>query len=93
MKNTLTTAEEAAATRGLHGRQDTRTTIIATITDIRKNSPHLCGYLTHPEIIIGLAHGRFGSKGLKRRLQEMCDADDPESEMIQEMRRENGEVA
>jgi hypothetical protein len=49
--------------------------MLQQIGDIRHDMAHLASYLSHPEITTGLASGRFGRKGLVRRLTEMHAAD------------------
>ena len=59
-----------------HGKaQITAHLMLQEIGDIRHDQPELAEYLNHPEIVTGLAVGRFGRKGLVRRLTEMADAD------------------
>jgi hypothetical protein len=71
----LTTAEEAARKVNFTRRGFTSIQMLCAIGDIRHDEPHLAYYLTHPEIIMGLAEGLFGPNGLKRRLTEMEAAD------------------
>ena len=76
MKTTITTAEAAANMSARHGKaQITAHLMLQEIGDIRHDQPELAEYLNHPEIVTGLAVGRFGRKGLVRRLTEMADAD------------------
>ena len=49
--------------------------MLQLLGDIRHDQPELAEYLTHPEIVTGLAAGRFGRRGLVRRLTEMAEAD------------------
>jgi hypothetical protein len=78
MKKNITTAEEAARTTPIHGNGFTSIQMLCAIGDIRRDSAELANYLTHPEIIVGLAEGRFGVNGLKRRLAKMAAADSSE---------------
>lgn len=75
MNAKLTTAEEAASKAPTTRKGFTPVQMLCAIGDIRHDCAELVHYLTHPEIIIGLAEGRFGPNGLKRRLSEMAAAD------------------
>ena len=75
-KNQLTTAEAATNMCNRHGKAGiTAHLMLQLLGDIRHDQPELAEYLTHPEIVTGLAAGRFGRKGLVRRLTEMAEAD------------------
>ena len=75
-KSKITSAETAALMCIRHGKAKiTASLMIQSIGDIRHEQPELAEYLNHPEIVTGLAIGRFGRKGLVRRLAEMADAD------------------
>ena len=71
MKTKITTAEEAARMSPFTRKGFTSIQMLCAIGDIRNDHPTLAHYLKHPEIIIGLGEGRFGPKGLLRRLTEM----------------------
>lgn len=71
----ITTAEQAASAVPTTRKGFTSVQMLSAIGDIRHDEPHLAHYLQHPEIVIGLAEGRFGPNGLRRRLDEMSLAD------------------
>ena len=74
--NQLTTAEEAATRCNAHGKaRISSQEMQAHIESIRCNQPYFEHYLSHPEIIMGLSMGRFGRKGLLKRLEEMHGVD------------------
>lgn len=75
INKSITTAEQATATRATHGKGYTNVQMLCAITDIRNDEPSLAHYLSNPEIIIGLSSGRFGINGLKRRLNELAAID------------------
>ena len=75
-RNDKSSAEYAASLCGYHGRdQISDERMMAHVAEIRANQPDLAEYLNHPEITMGLAYGKFGCKGLVRRLSEMLAAD------------------
>lgn len=76
MNQPTTSAETAARMCSQHGKAATTSHLmLQLIGDIRHDQPELAEYLSHPEIVMGLASGRFGRKGLVRRLTEMDEAD------------------
>ena len=76
MNQPTTSAETAANMCSRHGKAATTSHLmLQLIGDIRHDQPELAEYLSHPEIVMGLAVGRFGAKGLVRRLTEMNEAD------------------
>lgn len=76
MKSNITTAEEACMIPKSHGMQAVSPKDMAAfIEEIRCSQPWFEHYLSHPEITIGLAQGRYGKKGLIRRLTEMHAVD------------------
>lgn len=75
----INTAEQAATIRPTTATgKFTSQQMVQAISAIRKNQPELVSYLSHPEIVIGLANGRFGPNGLTRRLQQMLAVDEGE---------------
>jgi hypothetical protein len=76
MKTDRSSAEYATNLSPRHGKAGiTAHLMLQQIGDIRHDMAHLASYLSHPEITTGLASGRFGRKGLVRRLTEMHAAD------------------
>ncbi len=72
----LTTAEEAARICSVRSGSTTRwVEWIVTLAELRNGSPELAHYLSHPEIIIGIAEGALTPVTLKERLQQMWEAD------------------
>lgn len=71
----ITTAEDAAGILYADGCPETATAIHRALRDIRANRPTLVPYLTHPNIILGIANGRCGPTTLVRWLEELEDAD------------------
>ena len=71
----ITTAEDAAGILYADGCPETATAIHRTLRDIRANRPTLVPYLTHPNIILGIANGRCVPTTLIRWLEELEDAD------------------
>ena len=77
----LTTAEQAASIRPFKAMGEwTSQEMVRAIAELRVSQPRLADYLSHPEIIIGLANGRFSPNELRRRLAQMADADDADGE-------------
>jgi len=58
-----------------HERNFSAPSMLQTIADLRATRPDLAHYLTHPEIIVGLAEDRFGRYTLQSRLEQLADAD------------------
>lgn len=77
-KQNCTTAEDAARMCRRTVRGFSTTDMLVAIADIRVHTQELVSYLTHPEVLVGLAEGRFGPTGLKRRLALMEQADSGE---------------
>lgn len=76
MTSNRSSAESAANLCSSHGKDGiTAHLMLQAIGDIRHDMMHLASFLNHPEITTGLAVGRFGRKGLVRRLTEMHQAD------------------
>ena len=73
--STITTAYEAALSCASHGKNKITGAEMAAFVLEQSAKPWFEHYMTHPEIVMGLAHGRFGRKGLERRLTEMHAAD------------------
>jgi hypothetical protein len=71
----ITTAEEAAGILYADGCPETATAIHRALRHIRANRPTLAPYLTHPNIIVGIANGRCGPTTLIRWLEELEYAD------------------
>ena len=76
----ITTAEEAAGILYADGCPETATAIHRALRYIRADRPTLVPYLTHPNIIVGIANGRCGPTTLLRWLEELEDADNIEDE-------------
>ena len=76
----ITTAEEAAAILFADSNKATALAIAVrrALRDIRHNRPHLAPYLSHPNIIVGIANGRCDPPTLLRWLEELetVDGDD-----------------
>ena len=68
---TKTTAEEAVKIGGYRNNE-----VIELIKAIRPSWK--ASYLDHPEIIVGLAEGRFSASGLFNRIEQMAAADSEE---------------
>jgi hypothetical protein len=71
----ITTAEEAAGILYADGCPETATAIHRALRHIRANLPTLAPYLTHPNIIVGIANGRCAPATLIRWLEELENAD------------------
>ena len=67
----ITTAEDAAGILYADGCQETAIGIHRMLRHIRANRPTLAPYLTHPNIIVGIANGRCGPTTLIRWLEEL----------------------
>ena len=64
----VTTAEDAASILATDGCPKTAAGIQQTLREIRARRPTLVPYLTHPNIILGIANGRCGPTTLVRWL-------------------------
>jgi hypothetical protein len=71
----ITTAEEAAGILYADGCPETATAIHRALRHIRADRPTLVPYLTHPNIIVGIANGRCNAATLIRWLEELEYAD------------------
>lgn len=75
-----TTPEEAVMRCPYDRPELFRADMLDTIRQIRQEHPEWVEYLTHPEIILGLAYGRYDPQALRRRIKEMFDNDNKELE-------------
>ena len=78
----ITTAEEAAGILYADGCPETATAIHRALRHIRADRPTLVPYLTHPNIIVGIANGRCGPTTLIRWLEELEYADAGDDETV-----------